>query len=386
MKRFIGLENEFELWKEFRGNPVVPVCAKELLRDIEMVFKKPYFKKTPTAYRLWTGGAMYCDGSEPEITTPPIEIKKGCIKDVVNSIIQNRNYLLECIENLTKFYKSGSLINPYKLLKEDQLTLMGYSTHYNFSSTNPVKLIDSIKYSAAIPYFLLTEQNISRGVLLREAKNRMEVGGDYIVNAKQMRVAIAYMLGTIIGIERGINLRKQPHFRNIYFKKNLMNKNTTILGENISKDRKTPIEIFDYQLKNKKGEMTLQELFEHYFKLFREDIGKFSQDEVELLEEFVKKDRFLECDSQILLEDYEIVKKQKHGKISKQPIAESFARACNEETLIPDKLFLRTKLMDWDFITYELYGFNNIMEMNIHRDKLPEFYSSLDKLIKCFNS
>lgn len=346
----IGIENEFQL---IRGSNQ-PVDGGGYARDIIAFSKKPYFEKHDTAFRLWTGGAFYIDGREPEITTPPIEIRKGCIRQVISSLVQNRNNLVQ-------------MIDGYNFDKPEisRLSLKGYSTHYNFSCDAPQEITSELAMGPALPCLLLIEQKQSQGVMLRNKDERAEICGDYTVSFDQMCAAMAFMLGTINGLKAGRDIGKLRYDE--AQETDELSHNYLISPEGERIKRKNLVYC------NEKL-MSLQEIFEYYFKIFREDIGKFADDEVELIEEYVSGRRKLEVDLARLPAGYNKVREMSPKRFVLPELAKAFSMAATG-TKETKKLGLETENMEWDEIEIRDKTGDTI---HIRRDNMPSFYSQLE--------
>ena len=360
MLNLIGIENEFELFRKVDG-AYKKLEAKDFVQKLVKLSDKRCFKKSDWAYRLWTGGAFYVDGQEPEIATPPVEVGKNCVKDVTNLLTENRNALVELVENYNNKYS-------------EHLKLKAYSMHCNFSSNEPVYMAKTVINNAALPLLLLIEQKYSKGIRIIPKLGRLEFGGDCVMNQYQVQAAMAYMLGMLDAVKNGAKL--DIKCKNKYIRDEFGS--SFFIDYPLKKSRNTNIEI-----KRSKSTLTLQEILEHYFKRFREHIAKYA--EIELVEEFVYGKRKLEIDLKKLPKRYVNVKKLKMKPFTKPKLARAFARASNGAEIVSG-LKLKTKEMYWEYILFELVYLNKRKistyisdnEIRVDIDSLVKFYNELD--------
>jgi len=357
--QLIGIENEFEMFRREEDGSDTKLDGKDYLKRFVKLAGKPFFEKSEYAFRLWTGGALYSDGEEPEIATAPVEVRKGCIRQAVSLLFQDRNNLIGLVDCFNNKYGNS-------------IWLKGYSTHCNFSALNPERTISMLADSAAVPLLLLFEQRHSMGVMLRDKYDRVELAGDYIVSREQMMAAMAYMLGMVNSISKGVELILPEPDGNWY-------EPTLGLGmKAMKRDSFVPIKTKG----KRKKKVSLQQLLEHNFRLFREEIGRFAEDEVELLEEYVSGKRKLEADYNKLPKGYGPVVKDFNCDLTMPELASAFARASKGREKVSG-ILLQTEGMDWNTIDYNLSFLNGkpVSSMNymyVDRKNLVKFYSALD--------
>lgn len=170
--RYFGVEQEFI---SFSGNDQVDVTG--YFGKINKS-ERPYFKRSDTALRSRTGHAIYADGREVEVCTPPIRINEGFASRVTDLVVMGREKIVNALPHLKH---------------------TGYSMHWNLSSPE----VNPYFYSGiAIPFHLFGLTPLSGGLNVRtkdedSSGKRVEVLGDAIVNEEQIN-ATALMLGSFL--------------------------------------------------------------------------------------------------------------------------------------------------------------------------------------------
>ncbi len=347
--RVIGIENEFVLHR--LG---YPTSAKRYMGDFVKLIGRPTFSKANHSYRLWTGGAFYVDGREPEVCTPPIEVRPGCATECVDSIILHRNMVVE-------------MIDRYNTYLENCLSLEGYSTHYNFQVDDSE--IDRVKERmigfAAIPCLLLLENRFSSGVMFRNKPSRLEICGEYISTREQMIASLVFMLGAVYSTSATQSiLACRPRVLN-----------RTQVGR-----RSFDVDIIaggrDAELvvvRNKRRlKITAQELLEEAFTALSGDIQRLAEPyEISLLEQFITGERKLDIDLVRRPRAQTRVAQTEMIRVEIPRLAAAFGKA-TEPQRYGDHL-LTTSNITWDYVDYRIE--NTLMRLK--REDLLEFQESL---------
>ena len=207
-----GREEEFELkgTKEYDGNTLV----NSVFDLINTKFKERCFSGYHRHF-LFTGGAVYNDGGEPEICTPPCLEKKGFVEDIVNATIAQRLLLFKALKRSRK-YKEGT-------------NLVGYSSHENISFNDknipenmekistPLSgnhdIFSNVLYSSIYrtigPMMLLFFKNYESSYGINcDHKDypgyRIQLRCEYNPDIDQLRAGIAFLYGSVRGIEKKI--------------------------------------------------------------------------------------------------------------------------------------------------------------------------------------
>jgi hypothetical protein len=159
------------------------------------------------------GGLVYAESGATEVTTPLIEQGEGCVLDLVNSSLVQRAVLIQMKED-------------YEINRSCKIR--GYSSHYNITidsdlenfDLNSIKkhplegtvddfwpkfttdIIETMIKTIGPAYFLLFEDDVSGGFMYRVRKqNRFELCGDFMPDYAQLSSGLAFLLGSLKGIE-----------------------------------------------------------------------------------------------------------------------------------------------------------------------------------------
>jgi len=220
-----GREEEFKLDARIKNKNYSDLFFPgQLIVQIENTIDKDFnnsrFRIGERGNRVFTGGSVYIDEESPEICTPPCLEKKGFVEDIVNATIAQRLLLFEGFKRLNKAY-SGDV----------SFELSGYSSHENISfnkrkihsnieqvipdnfkegpSENYANIIYSSIYRTIGPMLLLFFKNYesSYGIACNnktDGGNRLHFRGEYNPDIDQLRAGIAFLYGSVRGIEKKI--------------------------------------------------------------------------------------------------------------------------------------------------------------------------------------
>jgi hypothetical protein len=184
----IGLEAEFGLVIDGVGTKV-----EAIFRDPRDFIEQGLIHRAGTSYHLPTGGAVYFDTGVIEVTTPLIEIERGCGTRAGRS-------LWESIVLVSKGLAGWERRSGHRA------ALSGFSTHYNISFDRPgdvrrgCRLEDLsllLAYILPCPVMVLATNRSSTGVGVRPRANRIEVTVDFTPSAPLM-VATATLITGIV--------------------------------------------------------------------------------------------------------------------------------------------------------------------------------------------
>ncbi len=347
--RVIGIENEFVLHRHG-----YPTSAKRYMGDFVKLIGRPTFSKANHSYRLWTGGAFYVDGREPEVCTPPIELRPGCATECVDSIVLHRNMVVEMVDRYNTYLENG-------------LSLEGYSTHYNFQVDDAE--IDRLKQRmigfAAIPCLLLLENRFSSGVMFRNKPSRLEICGDYVSTREQMIASVVFMLGAIYSTTATQSiLACRPRVLN----QNQVGRRSFDV-DFIAGGRDAELEVVRHKRRLK---ITAQELLEEAFVALRGDIERLAEpDEISLLEQFITGERTLDIDLVRRPQAQTRVEQTEMSRVEIPRLAAAFGKATGPQSY--GEHLLTTSNITWDYVDYRI----DDTLMRLKREDLLEFQESL---------
>jgi hypothetical protein len=285
----MGIENEFQLY-DADGNCV---SAMDLWSSLSRQYPRPLWK---TDYRIWTasGTLLYADGEEPEACTPPIRIRKGFVKEIVDAVRVARREVSD-------------------ILREGD-RLIGYSMHYNLSNVSDHEDLATVyremMRAYAIPLSLFAINPLSMGVALRDKTDRHEFLGDHVPDEEQ--------IGAFALLYAGFMLNHEKHAQELPFhiqrtRRPDEDENDAYIKNRVKKGRKSMV-------RTREGnEVAAQEYLEQYYALFREDIAELAtSSDIALLEDFVYGRRELDIDRK---EFYAKMKrhKQEEGRFDIDP-------------------------------------------------------------------
>lgn len=373
MNRIIGIENELILC----GNGVDENNKfGALVDDIAKYTGKPYHTFAEhTGFMLWNGTVVYSDGGTAEVTSAASEIQKGCVTECVNSLFSARNMLFE---GLDKYNRDNGIA----------ISMGAYSGHYNFSIERGEydRLFSLIKNSIGMAYMLFVEKKNSRGVMVRDKGDRVEICGEYLPAYEQNIAAMAFMLGTINALrDENVTLPFQLKCRkrrSRYAYDDEVLWPLTYAPSFLKRGRDSMVTAV---LRNKKTQkMKAQKVLEEYFAFFKEDIQKIAPLEVNILEDYVKGNRQLIIDKTGTPEHYKPADKSMDVDMQPKGIAQYFARAVKDREQVRN-FTLKTTSRYWDKIEFYLRRDEPIYTypINVARGMLERFYSDMDSLKKC---
>lgn len=185
----MGLEAEFNVLLD--GQPAKPEDVFKTPLDF---VRDPLMHRKGRSYHLPTGGAIYFDTGVIEVTTPVIEIDRGCSARAGRSLWEGILYIREELDAWEK--RTGRTIR-----------LVGFSTHYNVSFELPrarqgrsrtvTKLAHLLSFLLPPPVMLLATNRRSTGVGVRPRGNRVEVTVDFTPDPALMIATGALLTGII---------------------------------------------------------------------------------------------------------------------------------------------------------------------------------------------
>jgi hypothetical protein len=185
----IGMEAEFCLLLD--GRPVRP---EQLFGSPRAFLSGPLMHRTGTSYHLPTGGAVYFDTGVIEVTTPVIEIERGCAARAGRSLWEGIRVL-------------RSALDRWQRRHDHEVRLVGFSAHYNISFELPRtaqrdgRTVEALSlllaYILPFPVMLLAANRRSTGIGVRPRGDRVEITADFTPSAPLM-VATATLLTGIV--------------------------------------------------------------------------------------------------------------------------------------------------------------------------------------------
>ena len=185
----IGIESEFIfLLNEKEVNP------KNIFKDPRDFIRGNLMHRQGSSYHIPTGGAVYFDNGVIEVTTPLIEIERGCAvragRSLWESILLVRNEL-DAWENRTG----------------NRSRLFAFSTHYNVSFDIPAdeqakgKTVEKcallLSYILPAPVMLLAANKRSTGIGVRPRGDRIEVTADFTPSSSLMIATATLVTGIV---------------------------------------------------------------------------------------------------------------------------------------------------------------------------------------------
>jgi hypothetical protein len=172
---YIGVEQEFVSFNSGIG----PKSCLDYTRYFEKIreMEGNYFAKSSTAIRTKTGHAVYVDGRELEVCTPPVRLNKGFASRLTDLVILGREKIVRATPDLAH---------------------TGLSMHWNISQPTRSNNQNQFYRGFALPFLLFGATPISGGINMRakrEGSNRYEFLGDYLSIEEQIN-ALALLMGS----------------------------------------------------------------------------------------------------------------------------------------------------------------------------------------------
>jgi hypothetical protein len=265
MKCYVGIENEFQLYD-----------ADGHLASASAVWEE-FCKRYPrkgwrSGYSLWTtsGTRVYADDKEPEVCTPPVQVRKGFVRELVETLKIARKELSDMLR--------------------DGDRLIGYSIHYNLSNTTDdttTRHYEALR-AFAIPFSLFTINPLSIGIALRDKPGRHEFLADHVQDEEQ--------IGAFALLYAGMMLNYEKHARQLPFRirgvRETEEDDTDFYTRNrVKKGRDTMLKV------RKRDMVSAQEYLEQYYRIFKDDIAEIgTQSDIALLEDFISGKKELDID------------------------------------------------------------------------------------------
>ncbi len=273
---FVGVEQEFQL---MRGNKYQQFS--DWWEQRERAYRFPLFHKSWTSVRTHVGSAMYADGLEPEICTPPIRVEKGFVKQAADALYLSRKVLVDFIRS------------------ESDLDVIGYSTHWNcsdradFSDSQRRRMMSAL----GVPFSMFTLNPLSVGTNLRGKPQRLELLGDYLDNEDQVRAFLLLYAGCVVGyqhLEQRDNAERFPLSLNR--QRYLPYDDNRAKIDNLVRDGRTSqitVELGNGMQK----EITAQTYLEIVYRYLKSSIAEIATaDDISNLEDFISGRKKLEID------------------------------------------------------------------------------------------
>ncbi len=271
---YVGIENELRLWEENHltknddGSSIYDSCwFKNRMPELLRTYDHSILRKSETSIRTRVGSALYCDGDDPEVCTPPVRVQKGFTRDVADLLYLARKELVDLVG--AKHF------------------LMGYSAHYNLTNPTPFITDKSKQMSAfAAPYSLLVLTPLSQGINMRlkDGSERLELLGDYIEDFDQIRAFLLFYAATTLERYHPIKIIEE------------VNSGRTRYHNLVRKGRDAQIEV---EIAGQRKRITAQDYLEIFARYFKETIHHIGdEEEVRNLDDFISGRKKLEVDKQ----------------------------------------------------------------------------------------
>src|SRR5215468_807044 len=183
----IGLEAEFNLLVNGRRRR-----PENVFGDPSRLVRRRMIPRTGKSFQLPAGGAIYFDTGVIEVSTPIVELERGCCYRATRLLWEQIRYLRRELDHWATQHKC-------------HCTLQGFSTHYNFSFPtarksklrNATKLAYLLAQILPVPVILLATNRQSSAVGLRPRRNRVEVTVDFTPDPALMLATCAFIAGAM---------------------------------------------------------------------------------------------------------------------------------------------------------------------------------------------
>jgi hypothetical protein len=188
----IGLEAEFNLIVDGRRRR-----PEKVFGDPSRLVRRRMIPRTGKSFQLPAGGAIYFDTGVIEVTTPIVELERGCCYRATRLLWEQIRYLRRELDHWEK--RHGC-----------ECRLQGFSAHYNlsFPSTRRSKLRNATKLAYAlahilpVPVILLATNQESSAVGVRPRGTRIEVTADFTPDPALMLATCAFIAGVVQTVVR----------------------------------------------------------------------------------------------------------------------------------------------------------------------------------------
>lgn len=347
---YIGAEDEFKVFQSELERNIEPnreFMAR--LRGSERHFSNDscgmlYSENADSRVWLETGDCFYIDVWAFEGDTRVVELKKGCAKELAGEMMRNR-------ARAADYGGRATLV----------------STHYNigFENARNQEEVAELSMAALGPVYKALLRNdrkrIERGSWnYRTHRGRTEFRSHGLMEPEQLEAGIAFLVGTVKGIERLLDTEYGGDIDKAY------SSLPVIVRENTKENDMTVLEHgLDARVETSKGGMTVGEIFRTYADFFKTDLEKFAtDDEMSLLGKFASGEKALEGREKGCTVDHSYVMGST-GKSPKEVIGEksglrgppgliSDAVKFSPGKDIGDDLYKRkTRLINWNGVLFE---------------------------------
>lgn len=224
VQRYCGVEDEIFFMRNHPLARLWDVVGKRKKRRIlldDILQKAPpvdcFYRGLSNSFWTGEGGLIYAESTASEFCTPLIEVQPGCVETLVESILAQRSVMVQMKDEVQSLGK--------------RCLVEGWSTHYNLGldpliqseNLNQVsrpftidhRLVQWSKYSSDLirvliktlgpAYFVLLEDDTSSGFMYRfRNEDRFELCGDFMPDVDQLHAGLAFLFGTVRGVEKKI--------------------------------------------------------------------------------------------------------------------------------------------------------------------------------------
>jgi hypothetical protein len=370
-EKYIGIENELTSFSLKYGN-----SQGFNSNNFQNLLIDKYYQISNNAIRSNIGNGYYIDGSEIEITTPPIALNKGFATRLTNALVLGRNYIIK---------------------NTPELQHTGYSMHWNLSHDDSNFELGTNKYSLIhhlyIPFQLFGLTPVSCGFNVRTSKsdNRYEVIGDSLINVDQIN-ATALLLGAYSAATETKSFKKEMIPIEISdITKYKYHSEYAPITNMLKKGRYSEINIKYNNIIKLTQAQNILELFYDWLSPFVYKLGE--KDEINNLEAFIKGEKKLEMDNLKYFKKLEQeggIKRKIYMPLeikTNNGLKSQVLKIVNEDKIevpIEGKLLgiyalntnsndhFQTTLMSWDYIAIEVLLKKKITKINLSKLKLTE--------------
>lgn len=173
---FLGVEQEHDLFDGKRRLDFQSLFASTAIRSPSI-----RFRNSDDAAILDAGYVLACDGWEAELATAPIlGLGDGCLT-LAREVLRCRTHMLDLLHGV------------------GVPEIHGYSTHINISVPpgREAELANALARSLGPALILMIESRESPGLFLRPRRGRLEIGGEYIDEERQLAAACLFLTGAV---------------------------------------------------------------------------------------------------------------------------------------------------------------------------------------------
>ena len=426
---YCGIEDEVFFLRnsfsdKFKKRKARTIPLSDIIQKVNNNIKTP--KGGVTSFWNEFGGLVYAESGATEVTTPLIEQRRGCVSDLLHSTLAQRSVLIQMKDEFEK---------------HTPVSIQGYSSHYNITVDSDLlgndlnsinkhpqagsvddywpkfttDIIETMIKTVGPAYFALLEDDVSSGFMYRVRKrNRFELCGDFMPDCPQLGSGLAFLLGSLRGIERKIKEKivensQESDLLSVYDKvspEEILSSFPLVLDE-VSYRRITSKEglgsdrSFIKKMKHNGTKARLStttgmivtplEILQEYFEMFKEDISFYAGGgEADFLQLIGQGEIKLHIDTPGHVDFYKDVSrdyiKEHFGKtddefleehVPQRGVAEVVSSFVRQESQIFGDIKVRAKRFTWDEYDFDITTEDRIKKVTVPVDSVYQFYSLL---------